>query len=97
MRNHPDCVAALVLAGCDVGITTVDGLTGRQRAEQLGHTAVVCESSERRASELVSSDACPRPATGGAAARSGVGAAGRWRGCSRRPEEVEEEEARGPV
>jgi ankyrin repeat protein len=39
--NQPDCVAALVLAGCDVGLKDSGGETGREIAERLGHTTVV--------------------------------------------------------
>jgi ankyrin repeat protein len=39
--NHPECAEALVRAGCDVGIKTTDGQTGRDLAEAQGHTVVV--------------------------------------------------------
>jgi hypothetical protein len=39
--NQAECAEALARAGCDVGIKTIDGLTGRQFAEQQGNVAVV--------------------------------------------------------
>ena len=43
-HNQPDCVEALVRAGCDVGIKAKDGQTGRETAALAGHTAV-CRST----------------------------------------------------
>jgi ankyrin repeat protein len=39
--NQPDCAEALARAGCDVGLKTKNGETGRQLAERQGHMAVV--------------------------------------------------------
>jgi ankyrin repeat protein len=39
--NQPDCVEALVRAGCDVGIKDQRGETGLEIAAQRGHAAVV--------------------------------------------------------
>jgi ankyrin repeat protein len=39
--NQPECAEALARAGCDVDIKDSNGLTGRDIAEQEGHTAVV--------------------------------------------------------
>jgi ankyrin repeat protein len=39
--NQPECVAVLVELGCDTAITSVNGLTGKQVAEQHGHAAVL--------------------------------------------------------
>jgi hypothetical protein len=39
--NHPECAEALARAGCDVGLKGKNGKTGRQLAEQRGHTALV--------------------------------------------------------
>jgi hypothetical protein len=38
---NPRCAEALVRAGCDVGVKSSNGMTGRQIAEECGHTAVV--------------------------------------------------------
>ena len=40
-RNHPDCVEALVRAGCDVAIKDSSGLTGREVAERKGSKEVL--------------------------------------------------------
>jgi ankyrin repeat protein len=40
-NNQPECVEALIRAGCDVGLRTKDGRTGREVAEAQGHAAVV--------------------------------------------------------
>jgi ankyrin repeat protein len=39
--NQPDWAEVLVLAGCDVGIKSKRGETGRQMAEREGHTVMV--------------------------------------------------------
>jgi ankyrin repeat protein len=41
--NHAECAEALVQAGCDVGLKTKKGFTGRELAEETGHAAVVAE------------------------------------------------------
>ena len=40
-NENPDCVEALVQAGCDVTIQCDDGLTGKELAEECGRTEVV--------------------------------------------------------
>ena len=40
-RNKVECAEALVRVGCDVGLKTIKGLTGREVAEHEGHAAVV--------------------------------------------------------
>jgi hypothetical protein len=40
-NNQADCAEALIRAGCDVGLKTKDGQTGRELAEVKGHAAVV--------------------------------------------------------
>jgi ankyrin repeat protein len=40
-KNRPECVEALVLAGCDVGMRDDDSMTGLRMATEAGHTAVV--------------------------------------------------------
>jgi ankyrin repeat protein len=40
-NNQPECAEALARAGCDVGIKTKAGQTGREVAEAEGHTEVV--------------------------------------------------------
>ena len=39
--NQPGCVAALVRAGCDTAAKTKGGQTGKEVAEEKGHTAVL--------------------------------------------------------
>jgi ankyrin repeat protein len=39
-NNHPDCAEELARAGCDVGLKA-NGVTGRELAEQRGHTVVL--------------------------------------------------------
>eukprot|EP01045_Picozoa_sp_COSAG04_P000282 COSAG04_NODE_6_length_47123_cov_87.347482_5_plen_1442_part_00 len=41
LNNKPDCVEALVRAGCDTTVRTKYGETGRDTAKRLSHTAVV--------------------------------------------------------
>jgi hypothetical protein len=41
INNYPDCAEALAQAGCDAGLKTIDGLTGRQSAEHHGNAAVM--------------------------------------------------------
>ena len=40
-ENQADCAEALARAGCDVGLETTHGKTGREIAESEGHAAVV--------------------------------------------------------
>jgi hypothetical protein len=40
-RNQAKCAEALARAGCDVGLKDKSGQTGRERAEGMGHAAVV--------------------------------------------------------
>jgi ankyrin repeat protein len=40
-HNRPNCAEALVRAGCDVGLKTLDGFTGQQLAEAQGSKEVV--------------------------------------------------------
>jgi ankyrin repeat protein len=39
--NQAECAEALARAGCDVGLKTIDGQTGRELAEARGYAAVV--------------------------------------------------------
>ena len=41
LYNQPDCAEALVRAGCDTSLRTTDGMTGRDCAQEKGHTAVL--------------------------------------------------------
>ena len=41
MEGNADCAEALVRAGCDTSLRTKDGKTGREIAQQMGHTAVL--------------------------------------------------------
>jgi ankyrin repeat protein len=45
-KNQPDCVEALVLAGCDISVKCLDGRTGWQIAEAaglaLGDSVIMC-------------------------------------------------------
>ena len=36
INNHPDCAEALARAGCDVGLKTREGNTGRELAKAVG-------------------------------------------------------------
>ena len=40
-NNRPDCAEALVRAGCDTSLRDNNGRTGRDVAEEAGHTAVL--------------------------------------------------------
>ena len=40
-HDHPDCAEALVRAGCDTSLRTKRGKTGRDLAQENGHTAVL--------------------------------------------------------
>jgi ankyrin repeat protein len=40
-NNQPDCAEVLMQAGCDVGTKDINGETGAEVAERLGHAAVV--------------------------------------------------------
>ena len=46
-----ECAEALVRAGCDTSLRAKDGKTGREIAQQMGHTAVLerLDGSTRRA------------------------------------------------
>ena len=59
-NNQPECVEALVRAGCDVGLKDVNGMTGRQLAEALGYAGVV---ERLRAAQTAGPE--PEPAGGG--------------------------------
>jgi ankyrin repeat protein len=41
LHNKPECVTVLVELGCDTAITAIDGRTGKQLAEAMGHGAVL--------------------------------------------------------
>jgi ankyrin repeat protein len=41
--NQAECAEALARVGCDVGLKTKEGRTGRQLAEIKGHDAVVAQ------------------------------------------------------
>ena len=63
--NQPECAEALVRAGCDVGIRSSNGMTGRQIAEECGHTAVVARlravvAEQLRAAQVRETPSWPR-------------------------------------
>jgi ankyrin repeat protein len=74
--NQPECVAALVEVGCDTRIKAKDGNTGKQLAEQKGHTAVLERLREAVMARL-GAGAAPEPAATSAAA-VGAGAKALW-------------------
>ena len=45
-NNQPDCAEVLMQAGCDVGTKDINGETGAEVAERLGHAAVVASLLE---------------------------------------------------
>jgi ankyrin repeat protein len=52
--NQPQCAEVLVLAGCVVGLEDASGRTGRQIAEDFGHTAVRLSTSlENRTGDML--------------------------------------------
>ena len=61
-RNHPGCVEALVRADCDTATKTNDGRTGKDLAEEKGHTAVL-----ERLRDLVAERLGETAGTGGTA------------------------------
>jgi ankyrin repeat protein len=65
--NQPDGVEALVRAGCDVGLKTNDGETGREAAKRMGYRAVVARLRSLEAE---------RSAGGGVGGGGGGGGAG---------------------
>jgi serine/threonine-protein phosphatase 6 regulatory ankyrin repeat subunit B len=63
LHNRAECVEALARAGCDVGITAKNGMTGRELAEGEGHTAVVARLRVVVADQLRAAQAAgPAPA-----------------------------------
>jgi ankyrin repeat protein len=76
-NNQPECAEALARAGCNVSIEAVSGITGRQAAEEAGHTAVVGRLQAVAADVLtkVTHDAAATGAGAGAGARDEQ----RWR------------------
>ena len=92
MKNKPDCAEALIRFGCDVGIKSESGKTGREMAESASHTAVVGRLRAVVAEQLRAAQAAavllPEPAPvpgvpgaqGAAEPRARVGVRG---GCAR--------------
>jgi ankyrin repeat protein len=58
--NHPQCAEALARAGCDVGLKTNSGWTGREIAETEGHTAVMARLRAVVAEQLRAAQAAAR-------------------------------------
>jgi ankyrin repeat protein len=73
--NQPDCVAVLVRAGCDVGITNKDGETGQMMAKAKGYAVTaswleVLDAGQLREAQASTPprSALPVPSGGGAEA-----------------------------
>ena len=60
-NNQADCAEALIRAGCDVGLKTKDGQTGRELAEVRGHAAVVKRLRAVVAEQLRAAGPAPAP------------------------------------
>jgi ankyrin repeat protein len=75
-HNWPECAEALARAGCDVGIKTMNGQTGRQLAEVRGHAAVVERLRAVVAEQLRAAQAAAAPAPELAAVSDDGGPAG---------------------
>jgi ankyrin repeat protein len=61
-RNQAECAEELVQAGCDVGLKNIVGQTGRERAEEEGHAAVVTRLRAVVAEQLRRAVQAARPA-----------------------------------
>jgi hypothetical protein len=59
--NQPECVEALVRAGCDVGIKDQRGATGLEIAARRGHAAVVKRLRAVVAEQLRATGPAPEP------------------------------------
>jgi hypothetical protein len=83
--NQPDCVEALVQAGCDVGIKDQCGETGREIAARRGHAAVVARlravvSEQLQAAQAAARAVPPEPEPAAAAGPAGAGSPA-WQLC----------------